>query len=126
MREILPSTDVFLQSYRDGSLAGRYPDIFTLDALRTISPNLIVASLSAYGPLDSGPWGGKRGYDSLVQAATGFNMAEGEAWAELNGLKNVQPRKLPVSVLDYAAGQLLAFGMLAALCRQYMVGHIQL
>lgn len=83
---------------------------------------MILASLSAYGT--EGPWGGKRGFDSLVQTAMGFNEAEGRAFALLgeNGKKGVwEPKALPVQGLDHAAGQLLAFGMLAGLCRQMTV-----
>ena len=42
-----------------------------------ISPGIVYVSLSAYG--HSGPWAERRGYDSLVQTATGFNHAEGQA-----------------------------------------------
>jgi hypothetical protein len=36
-------------------------------------------SLSAYGHAEGGPWAGRRGFDSLVQSATGLNVAEAEA-----------------------------------------------
>ena len=79
-----------------------------------------MASLSAYGP--SGPWAGRRGFDSLVQTATGFNLAEAEARG------SAQPQALPMQILDYAAGHLLAFGVQAALWRQATQGgswHVQ-
>jgi hypothetical protein len=70
----------------------------------------VVASLSAYGP--RGPWAGRRGFDSLVQTATGFNLAEAQACG------SVEPKAMPMQVLDYSAGYLLAFGIQAALLRQ--------
>lgn len=66
-------------------------------------------SLSAYG--DSGPWAGRRGFDSLVQTATGFNHAEAQAAGQ------EAPKAMPVQILDHASGYLMAFGALAALAR---------
>ena len=68
-------------------------------------------------------------FDSLVQAATGFNRAEGEAWAkheekEEKFLDNI--KTLPLQCLDHGAGQLLAFGIMAALSRSITVSDIRL
>ncbi len=86
--------DVFLQSYRPGALARRG---FAPEALAALRPGLVCATLSAYG--EAGPWGGKRGFDSLVQTATGFNHAEAEAAgteAEAPALPGARPRlRLP-------------------------------
>jgi crotonobetainyl-CoA:carnitine CoA-transferase CaiB-like acyl-CoA transferase len=71
-------------------------------------------SLSAYG--DEGPWAGRRGFDSLVQAATGFNLAEAQA----SGTK--EPTPLPMQILDMASGFLIAFGAQTALLRQQTEG----
>jgi crotonobetainyl-CoA:carnitine CoA-transferase CaiB-like acyl-CoA transferase len=60
-----------------------------------------VASLSAWG--GSGPWGGRRGFDSLVQAACGIAAVEGT-----DGV----PGALPVQALDHATGYLLAAAVL--------------
>ena len=73
-----------------------------------------MVSLSAYG--ETGPWAGKRGFDSLVQTATGFNVAEAEAAG------TAQPRALPVQIVDMASGALMAFGAQAALLRQQNEG----
>jgi len=102
---------VFLQGYRPGTLAGRG---FGAQALAQRHPGIVVASLSAYG--DTGPWAGRRGFDSLVQTCTGFNLAEARAAGADT------PRAQPVQVLDYAAGHLLAFGIQAALWRQATQG----
>lgn len=71
-------------------------------------------SLSAYGT--HGPWSGRRGFDSLVQTATGFNHAEALAAGQAD------PKPLPVQILDYASGFLMAFGAQAALARQSTEG----
>ena len=102
---------VFLQGYRPGALAAQG---FSATALAQQHPGIVVASLSAYG--DTGPWAGRRGFDSLVQTATGFN------WAEADLAGSSAPKAMPVQILDYAAGHLLAFGIQAALWRQATQG----
>jgi crotonobetainyl-CoA:carnitine CoA-transferase CaiB-like acyl-CoA transferase len=111
MRELIAGADVFLQSYRAGALAAHG---FSPAAVAALRPGIVVASLSAYGEV--GPWGGKRGFDSLVQTATGFNEAEGRAAGE-DG-----PRALPCQALDHASGYLLALGVMAALLRREAEG----
>lgn len=107
LRELLAGADVFLQSYRPGALDALG---FGAEELVRLAPGLIVVSLSAYGVI--GPWANKRGFDSLVQTATGFNLAEGQA------LDSSAPKALPMQILDYGAGYLLAYGAMAALLRQ--------
>ena len=111
LRDLLASADIFSQGYRPHSIAalGFSPQ----DAAR-ISPGIVYVSLSAYGHF--GPWAERRGYDSLVQTATGFNHAEGEA-AGIDG-----PKELPVQMLDHASGYLMAFGAMMARARQSREG----
>lgn len=111
LRGLLAGADVFLSGYRPGALVARG---FGPAAVAALRPGILVASLSAYG--ETGPWGGKRGYDSLVQAATGLNLAEAEAAGEAS------PRALPCQALDHATGQLLAFAVMAALLRRAREG----
>jgi len=49
-----------------------------------------------------------------VQTASGFNVAEGEAYAAFKRASASEPRALPMQALDHAAGYLLAFGINAA------------
>src|SRR5262249_57936949 len=63
-----------------------------------------------------GPWSGRRGFDSLVQTASGFNAAEAEAFGES------EPKPLPAQVLDHATGQLMAFAAMSALARRHVRG----
>ncbi len=110
--------DVFVQGYRPGGLAAL--GFGPADVAR-LRPGIVYASLSAYGRV--GPWASRRGFDSLVQAATGFNVAEGEAAG------SPLPKTLPMPILDMATGFLLAFGIAAALVRQRREGgswHVQL
>ena len=111
LRGLLADADIFSQGYRPGAITalGFSPQ----DAAR-INPGIIYVSLSAYG--HAGPWAGRRGFDSLVQTATGFNHAEGQA-AGVDG-----PKELPAQMLDHATGYLMAFGAMVAKARQAREG----
>ena len=111
LRDLLASADIFSQGYRPHSLAALG---FSPQDAAQISPGIVYVSLSAYG--HSGPWAERRGYDSLVQTATGFNHAEGQA-AGLDG-----PKELPAQMLDHASGYLMAFGAMMARARQSREG----
>ena len=60
---LISQADVFVDGYRPGALARHGLDPDSLDRL---SPGIVYLTLSAFG--EDGPWGGLRGYDSLVQA----------------------------------------------------------
>jgi crotonobetainyl-CoA:carnitine CoA-transferase CaiB-like acyl-CoA transferase len=111
LRALLAQADIFSQGYRPQALArlGFSPQ----DAAQ-ISPGIVYVTLSAYG--DAGPWAERRGFDSLVQTATGFNHAEGQA-AGVDG-----PKELPAQMLDHATGYLMAFGAMMARARQSREG----
>ena len=111
LRELLANADIFSQGYRPQSIAalGFSPQ----DAAR-INPGIVYVSLSAYG--HAGPWAERRGFDSLVQTATGFNHAEGQA-AGVEG-----PKELPAQMLDHGTGYLMAFGAMMAKARQAREG----
>jgi crotonobetainyl-CoA:carnitine CoA-transferase CaiB-like acyl-CoA transferase len=111
LRAVLRDAHVFVQGYRPGALAGLG---FAPADAAAVRPGIVVVSLSAYG--EGGPWAGRRGFDSLVQSATGFNDAEAQAAGA------PQPQALPVQNLDMATGFLIAFGAQAALLRQQAEG----
>ena len=70
--KLIASADVVVTGYRPGALARH--GLNSRQALATIRPGVVVATLSAWG--DTGPWGQRRGFDSIVQAASGIAMAE--------------------------------------------------
>lgn len=114
---MIDGANVFSQGYRPGGLAALG---YSPEALAERRPGIVYVSLTAYGT--QGPWAGRRGFDSLVQTAMGFNHAEGESMGD--GF----PRALPMQILDQASGYLMAFGAAAALCRQQTEGgswHVQ-
>ncbi|MFJ2717570.1 CoA transferase [Streptomyces sp. NPDC087437] len=106
--ELLAAADVVVTGYRPGAL-----DRFGLsaEALAERRPGLVVAQLSAWGGY--GPWGGRRGFDSLVQVATGIAAIEGSP---------EQPGALPAQALDHGTGYLLAAAVLRALTEQTREG----
>lgn len=73
--------------------------------LGPVRPSIVCASLSAYGR--SGPRSAEPGYDALIQAEAG--------WAALTGEPGGPPIKSGLSLVDYAAGLVIAFGLLAAI-----------
>jgi crotonobetainyl-CoA:carnitine CoA-transferase CaiB-like acyl-CoA transferase len=114
---VLDSATVLLLVYPPG---GHEPGGLGPHDVAARRPGIVYASLSAYGR--SGPWSQRRGFDSLVQTATGFNAAEAEAAG------SPTPKALPMQILDMASGFLLAGGIAAALLRQRAQGgswHVQ-
>jgi crotonobetainyl-CoA:carnitine CoA-transferase CaiB-like acyl-CoA transferase len=107
LKNLVGEADVFVQSYRPASLSERGLGPEQLAAIR---PGIVCTSLAAYGW--TGPWALRRGYDSLVQTATGFNVDEAEAAGE------PEPKEFPCQALDHASGYLMALGTLTALGRR--------
>ncbi|BBQ01237.1 CoA transferase (plasmid) [Burkholderia sp. SFA1] len=108
---LIDEAHVFAQGYRPGGVASLG---FGPEALAARRPGIVYTSLTAYGT--RGPWASRRGFDSLVQTAMGFNAAEGEAAGD------GKPRPLPMQMLDMASGFLMAFGAAAALWKQQREG----
>lgn len=111
LRELVSGADIFMQAYRPGALAAQG---FSTQALSELRPGLIQVSLSAYS--HAGPWAERRGFDSLVQSATGI------AWQEGQSSHLDTPGKLPCQALDHATGYLAAFGAMVALQRRAVEG----
>lgn len=101
---LLSRADVLVHGYRPGALEGLGYDEARL---RSLAPRLIDVSLDAYGW--TGPWAGRRGFDSLLQMSCGI-AAEGMRRAGTD-----RPVPLPVQALDHATGYLMAAAVLRAL-----------
>lgn len=105
--DLLKTADVVLHGYRPGALEGLG---YGPEVRRKMNPGVVDVSLSAYGR--NGPWGGRRGFDSLVQMSCGI-AAEG---ARIAGRDT--PLPLPVQALDHGTGYLLAATVLRGLDRR--------
>lgn len=109
---LLAQADVLVHGYRPGALEGLG---FGAQARQHIRPGLVDISLNAYGW--SGPWAGRRGFDSLVQMSCGIAYA-GMQWRQTD-----EPTPLPVQALDQATGYLLAAAALHGLIRRAETGQ---
>ncbi len=109
--DLLASADVLVHGYRPDAL-----NRLGLDTAerRRIRPGLIDVSLDAYGW--SGPWRGRRGFDSLVQMSSGI-AAEG-----MRHYAAGRPRPLPVQALDHATGYIMAAAVVRGLTRRLTEG----
>jgi len=106
---LLRDADVVVTGYRPGALDGvglRGEDLVAAH------PGLVVGRLSAWGEVPG--WEGRRGFDSVVQAATGIARVESP---------DGRPGALPFQALDHASGYLLAAGLLSALRRRRETGE---
>lgn len=109
LHDLLDGADIVVHGYRPGALAA-----FGLDAdsLADRHPGLVVVSLSAWGC--TGPWGDRRGFDSIVQAACGI--------ATIESPDGDRPGALPCQLLDHGTGYLAAAVALEGVRRQSQVG----
>jgi CoA-transferase family III len=109
LHELLDAADVLVLGYRPHAL-----DRFGLapGALAERHPGLVTVGLSAWG--SNGPWGGRRGFDSIVQAASGIAVTE--------SADGERPGALPCQLLDHGTGYLCAAAVLRALAAQASYG----
>jgi crotonobetainyl-CoA:carnitine CoA-transferase CaiB-like acyl-CoA transferase len=117
LHHLLDGADVLVTGYRPGALRALGLDP---DQVEARHPGTIVVTLSAWGT-GGGAWAGRRGFDSLVQVATGI------AW--LTSPDGARPGTLPGQLLDHATGYLVAAGTLAALLWRARTGaasHVSL
>ena len=110
LHRLVDHADVVVTGYRPGALRrlGLEPE-----QVADQHPGTIVVTISAWGTV--GPWGSRRGFDSLVQIATGIG------WA--TSTDNHQPGALPCQLLDHATGYLVAAGALTGLARRASTGE---
>jgi len=109
---LLRGADILVHGYRPGALAKLG---FDGEALRRLRPGLVDVSLAAYGW--TGPWAGRRGFDSLVQTCAGI-AAEGMRRAGAP-----KPVPLPVQALDHATGYLMAAAAIRGITRRLTTGR---
>jgi crotonobetainyl-CoA:carnitine CoA-transferase CaiB-like acyl-CoA transferase len=110
---LLAGADIVVCGYRPGAL-----DRFGLGeaSLAERHPGIVGVYLDAWG--HSGPWAGRRGFDSVVQGPTGIAMGE--------SLTGEEPGALPCQLLDHGTGYLAAAAALDGLRRQGVEGGTQI
>ena len=106
------TSDIFVENFRGGTASKLGLDEA---AIRARQPDIIYASLSAYG--QRGPDYLKPGYDAILQARTGI--------VSVTGPNAETPIRAGVSILDMGAGVWMALGILAALFEKQRSGRGQ-
>jgi hypothetical protein len=94
---LLGEAHLLVHGLRNGALEALD---YSRDSLAGINPALSIVREDAYGW--SGPWAGRRGFDSLVQ------MSAGIAQRGMEAVGAAGPRPLPAQALDHATGYLMA------------------
>ncbi len=105
-------SEVFIENFRGGKAAALGLDEA---AIRARKPDIIYASLSAYG--QRGPDYLKPGYDAILQARTGI--------VSVTGPNAETPIRAGVSILDMGAGVWMALGIMVALFEKQRSGRGQ-
>ena len=113
LRGLVREADVFCQGYRPGTIASRG---FWPEELAKLRPGIVAVSLSAFS--HAGPWSGRRGFDTAVQATSGIAWRQGQLFPK----GGPGPQFYPVSTIDYLVGHLLAVGAMVALKRRAVEG----
>ena len=106
------SCDVVIENLRTGAMEKRGIDYATV---RKLKPDLVWCAISAYGR--NGPKRHDPGYDSVIQAWSGFMT--------LNGSRDSAPLKAGPPIVDYATGLAAAFAVSAALLQRNQSGEGQ-
>ena len=107
---LLETADVLVENFRPGTMDRLG---FGERAVRARHPRIVYASVSGYG--GDGPWGGRPGYDAVVQGEGGLMSVTGPAEGA--------PHKAGASLADVAAGMTAFQGILLALLRRARTGE---
>jgi crotonobetainyl-CoA:carnitine CoA-transferase CaiB-like acyl-CoA transferase len=112
LRDLVRSSDVFLQNYRVGT-AERLG--VGWEQLREVNPRLVYAQISGYG--ETGPYRDRPGQDLLVQAMSGSMWSVGAA--------GDPPQPGAIWAVDAMTGYQAAIGILAAVIARGRTGKGQ-
>ena len=120
VRELARSSDVIIENFKLGGLAGYGLDYASLSAEH---PGLIYCSITGFG--QTGPYAPRAGYDFLIQGMGGLMSITGKR----DGEPGAGPQKVGVAVTDVLTGLYATTAILAALAHRERTGvgqHIDL
>jgi len=102
LKKLIKSSQVLIENFVPGGLEkmGLSPGV-----LHALNPALVIARVSGWG--QTGPYSGKPGFGTLVEAMSGY--------AYLNGFPDKPPALPPLAMADMIAGIYGAAGVLTAL-----------
>jgi crotonobetainyl-CoA:carnitine CoA-transferase CaiB-like acyl-CoA transferase len=107
---LLADADVLVENFRPGTLDRLG---FSWDEVHRRHPGLVYASISGYG--GDGPWGGRPGYDAVLQGEGGL--------MSITGAADGPPFKVGASLVDVLAGMTATQGIVLALLRRERSGR---
>jgi crotonobetainyl-CoA:carnitine CoA-transferase CaiB-like acyl-CoA transferase len=107
---LVDRADVLVENFRPGTLDRLG---FSYEAVRARRSTLVYASVSGYGA--DGPWGGRPGYDAVVQGEGGL--------MSITGSPDGPPFKVGASLVDVLAGMSAFQGILLALLQRQATGQ---
>lgn len=112
IKKMIGEFDVFVENFRPGVM-----DRLGLgyDAVRAIKPDIIYASLTAFG--DKGPYRDKPGFELIIQSLSGLVSVTGDPEGP--------PSKVQVQVVDLCGGMFLCIAILGALIHRAKTGEGQ-
>ena len=110
--KLAETCEVCVENFRGGKAAELGLDE---PAIRARKPDIIYASLSAYG--SHGPDYTKPGYDPIIQARSGI--------MSVTGVNQDSPMRAGVSIIDMGAGVWMALGIVTALYERQRSGRGQ-
>ena len=102
LMDLIKKADIVISNFKSDSALKLQLDY---DSLKPINPQMIYASISAYGDKNPSP-----GFDAMLQAETG--------WMSMNGEPDGSPIKMPVALIDIIAAHQLKQGILIALLKK--------
>ncbi|MBL6599666.1 MAG: CoA transferase [Alphaproteobacteria bacterium] len=108
---LMERADVLVQNLRPGAMERLG---FGEPAVRARNPGIIYCSISGFG--ETGPYAGKRVYDPLVQAVSGFADMQGEG---------IQPKMIRTVIADKTTAVYAAQAVTAALFHRERTGEGQ-
>lgn len=112
IKHMVADCDVVMENFRPGVM-----DRLGIgyDQLTAIKPDLIYASLTAFG--QKGPYKDRPGYELIVQALTGL--------VDITSPAEGPPAKIQIQLVDLCTGMFLAYATLAALYHKLGTGQGQ-
>ena len=113
LRELACTSDVLVENYKTGTLA-RYG--LGYEQLSQANPRLIYCSVTGFG--QTGPYKGRAGYDTIIQAMGGMMSVTGERDDRPGG----GPQRAGIPVIDLLTGVYAALAIMGALRHRETTG----
>lgn len=110
LKRLASQSDLVVESFRPGVL-----DRIGLgyDVLKRLRPGVVLGSISGFG--NAGPYAGRPGSDSILQAVTGMSV--------MNGADEESPQRVGMLAVDMITGLYAGFALASALHEQKISGE---